>query len=80
LFNGTYDPVTPQPYGEAVAKNLKTAYVYTFPGVGHGALFVPKDMPAGTCSTQIAAEFLANPQQAPDSSCLTQIKPRFVVE
>jgi pimeloyl-ACP methyl ester carboxylesterase len=80
LFNGTYDPVTPQPYGEAVAKNLKTAYVYSFPGVGHGALFVPKDMPAGTCSTQIAADFLANPQQAPDSSCLSQIKPRFVVE
>ena len=80
VLNGDYDPVTPQPYGEAVAKSLKTAYVYTFPGVGHGALFVPTDMPAGVCSTQIAADFLANPQQAPDSSCLTQIKPRFVVE
>lgn len=80
LFNGTYDPVTPQPYGEAVAKNLKTAYVYTFPGVGHGALFVPPDMPAGACSTQMAAEFLANPHQAPDSGCLSQIKPSFVIE
>lgn len=80
VFNGAYDPVTPQPYGEAVAKNLKTAYVYTFPGVGHGALFVPPDMPAGACSTQMAAQFLANPHQAPDSGCLAQIKPSFVVD
>lgn len=80
IFNGAYDPVTPQPYGEAVAKNLKTAYVYTFPGVGHGALVVPPNMPSGDCATQIATDFLANPQQTPDSRCLTQIKPAFVVE
>jgi len=80
VLNGAYDPVTPQPYGEAVARNLKTAYVYTFPGVGHGALFAPEGMPAETCVTQIAADFLANPRQIPDSRCLTQIKPAFVVE
>lgn len=80
VLNGTYDPVTPQPYGEAVARNLKTAYVYTFPGVGHGALFAPPKMPAGACVTQIADSFLANPKQTPDSHCLTQIKPAFVVE
>lgn len=80
VLNGAYDPVTPQPYGEAVARNLKTAYVYTFPGVGHGALFAPKGMPAAACVTQIATDFLANPKQTPDSSCLTQIKPLFVVE
>lgn len=80
VLNGTYDPVTPQPYGEAVARNLKTAYVYTFPGVGHGSLFVPRGMPAAACVTQIAADFLANPKQVPNSSCLTQIKPLFVVE
>jgi pimeloyl-ACP methyl ester carboxylesterase len=80
VFNGAYDPVTPQPYGEAVAKNMKTAYVYTFPGVGHGVLMVPPKMPAGACATQIAADFLTNPKQPPDSRCLTQIKPAFVVE
>lgn len=80
VLNGSYDPVTPQPYGEAVARNLKTAYVYTFPGVGHGALFAPAKMPAEACVTQIAVDFLTNPKQAPDSSCLTQIKPLFVVE
>lgn len=80
VLNGTFDPVTPQPYGEAVARNLKSAYVYTFPGLGHGSFFPPPGMPATTCVIQIATDFLANPRQAPNSSCLTQIKPLFVVE
>lgn len=80
VLNGTYDPVTPAPYGEAVARNLTTAYVFTFPGVGHGTLFAPQGMPAAACVTQIAADFLANPKQAPDSRCLARVKPEFVVE
>jgi pimeloyl-ACP methyl ester carboxylesterase len=80
VLNGAYDPVTPKPYGEAVAGNLQTAYVLTFPGVGHGVLEVPRGMPAAACATQITADFLADPKQFPDSSCLTQIKPLFVVE
>jgi pimeloyl-ACP methyl ester carboxylesterase len=80
VLNGSYDPVTPAPYGEAVARNQTTSYVVTFPGVGHGALFAPQGMPAAACVTQIAADFLANPQQAPDRRCLAQVKPAFVVE
>jgi pimeloyl-ACP methyl ester carboxylesterase len=80
VLNGTYDPVTPQPYGEAVASNLKAAHVYTFPGLGHGSFFPPAGMPATECVIQIATDFLANPAQSPNSSCLTQVKPRFLVE
>ncbi len=80
VLNGAYDPVTPQPYGEAVARNLKHAHVYTFPGLGHGSFFPPPGMPATDCVIQIATDFLANPRQAPNGSCLTQIKPLFVVE
>lgn len=80
VLNGAYDPVTPQPYGEAVARNLKSAHVYTFPGLGHGSFFPPPGMPATDCVMQIATDFLAKPRQAPNSSCLTQIKPLFVVE
>ena len=80
VLNGAYDPVTPQPYGEAVARKLENAYVYTFPGLGHGSFFPPPDMPATDCVIQIATDFLANPRQAPNSSCLTQIKPLFVLE
>ena len=78
VLNGAYDPVTPQPYGEAVAKNFKTAYSYTFPAVGHIALILKPDVPAATCSAQIALDFLANPNRAPDSSCISQIKPAFL--
>lgn len=80
VLNGGYDPVTPQPYGEAVARKLKRAYVYTFPGVGHGSFFTPSGMPSTDCVIEIATDFLANPQHAPSSSCLTQVKPMFVVE
>lgn len=80
VLNGSYDPVTPQPYGEAVASRLKAARVYTFPGLGHGSFFPPPGMAATDCVIRIATGFLARPRQAPDSSCLTQVKPLFVVE
>ncbi|MEA1618022.1 alpha/beta hydrolase [Erythrobacter sp. T5W1-R] len=80
VLNGAYDPVTPQSYGEAVAANLKNAYVYTFPGLGHGSFFPAAGMPTTDCSITIATAFLANPGQAPDSSCVAKVKPLFVVE
>ncbi len=80
VLNGSYDPVTPAPYGEAVAKNLTTATVVTLPGVGHGALFAPGSTPAAACVTQIAADFLARPTTTPDSRCVDQVTPAFVVE
>lgn len=78
IFNGAYDPVTPQPYGEAVGRNLRNSHVYTFPGVGHGALMSLPDTPAETCSASIALGFLANPQRQPNSDCLAKTKPTFV--
>ncbi|MBW4659308.1 MAG: alpha/beta hydrolase [Drouetiella hepatica Uher 2000/2452] len=80
VLNGSYDPVTPQTYGEKVARNFETAYVYTFPGVGHGSFFAPADTPAGQCVAAIATDFLTDPQQTPDSRCLTEVKPIFVYE
>lgn len=80
IFNGAYDPATPQPYGEAVAKNFKTSYVYTFPSVGHVALILKPSVPAARCSAQIAADFVNDPKKKPDSSCITQIKPAFLLK
>ncbi len=80
VLNGAYDPVTPQPYGQAVASNFKTAHVFTFPSVGHISLILKPGLPAAACSAQIAAAFLNNPIQPPDSSCLSLIKPAFVYE
>lgn len=77
IFNGAYDPATPAPYGESVAKNLNSAFVFTFPAVGHIALILKPDVPAAKCSAQIATDFLNNPDRKPDSHCLDQIKPTF---
>jgi len=71
ILNGANDPITPQPYGEYVGSKLQTAYVYTFPGMGHGTIL---DSP---CAASIAVSFLANPTQGPDSSCLSSLKPVF---
>jgi pimeloyl-ACP methyl ester carboxylesterase len=80
VLNGSYDPVTPQAFGEAVARNFETAYVYTFAGVGHGSFFAAADTPAGQCVAAIAIDFLTDPQQTPDSRCLAEVKPIFVYE
>ena len=80
VLNGAYDPATPEPYGEAVAKNFTTSYVYTFSAVGHIALILKPELPAAACSSQIAVAFLGNPHRPPDSSCLSQIKPAFLLE
>ncbi len=80
VLNGEYDPATPQPYGEAVARNFKTAYSLTFPAVGHISLILKPEVPAATCSAQIAVDFLGNPNRVPDSRCIGRIKPAFVFE
>jgi pimeloyl-ACP methyl ester carboxylesterase len=80
VLNGGYDPVTPQLYGESVARNFQNAHVYTFPGVGHGSMFATPGNPAATCVEAIALDFLADPNQTPESSCLSEVKPLFVVE
>lgn len=80
VLNGSYDPVTPQRYGETVARNFQNAYVYTFPGVGHGSMVAPPGTPAATCVEAIALDFLADPTQTPESSCLAEVTPRFEYE
>ena len=72
ILNGTNDPITPLPYGEYVGSKMDTAYVYLFPGSGHGAIpFIP-------CAADIMVDFMADPAQAPDSSCLSDIQPVFL--
>ncbi len=80
VLNGGYDPVTPQLYGEAVARNFQNVHVYTFPGVGHGSMLAPAGTPAATCVEAIALDFLADPAQTPESSCLSEVEPRFKYE
>jgi len=80
VFNGQFDPVTPEVYGKAVASNLKNAYVYTFPGVGHVSLVAKANTTGAACAQTIALAFLTDPNRAPDSRCLAEVKPVFESE
>lgn len=71
LLNGTRDQVMPLAYGKRVAESLTTAYPITVPGSAHGSLL------QNACSNQIVLAFLAEPGQAPDTSCMAARKPPF---
>ncbi len=73
LLSGNFDPVTPPVNGEIVGETLSNDYAYVFPANGHGAFL--KD----ECPNSIVEQFLANPDQEPDASCIEELgPPRFI--
>jgi pimeloyl-ACP methyl ester carboxylesterase len=71
VLQGEFDPVTPLKFAQMVVENLSHSYLYEFPGVGH-------DVTAGTdCSRQMMGDFIENPNQAPETSCLAQLSTGF---
>jgi pimeloyl-ACP methyl ester carboxylesterase len=69
VLSGQYDPITPPAWGDAAAEYLSNSFVYTFPAMGHGTVDVRP------CPTDIALQFLADPTQEPDASCITNMPP-----
>ena len=74
ILNGAFDPATPVALGEYVGSKLKTSYVFTMPDAGHSVLL---SSPSG-CPATIALQFLQDPTQAPDGSCIDGLKPTFL--
>lgn len=73
VLNGRFDPITPPANGSEAALSLKRATVLTFPNTGHGAF------QSEPCASAIAAAFVANPEAAPSSACVTGLgPPRFI--
>jgi pimeloyl-ACP methyl ester carboxylesterase len=72
VLSGQYDPITPPAYAELAARTLTHAFVFTFPGVGHGVflggLFV------GGCSMRIMEAFLRDPAARPDATCIAAMR------
>jgi pimeloyl-ACP methyl ester carboxylesterase len=67
IMNGGYDPVTPLAYGEAAAAALSMRYLYSFPTMGHGAVW---ENWVDGCPASIAQQFIDEPATEPDSSCI----------
>lgn len=72
IMSGQYDPITPRYYGEYLGSKFQQAYVYTYPGMGHGTFLA-----SAPCPGLMAADFLDDPTQPPYNGCLQDITPQF---
>lgn len=73
LFSGRFDPVTPPAFAESAAAGLSRATNLVDPIAAHGGVFF------NPCSGNIVKEFLDDPMNVPDTSCLQeQAPPTFV--
>jgi len=74
ILAGEYDPITPPAWGQQVQSHLSNANFYEFPGTGHGVSI------SGECAVELVESFWADPQDEPDTSCLTTVgAPEFTI-
>jgi len=71
VLAGTYDPITPPDYSQAVADVLADATYVEFEGFGH-VVGLSHD-----CSTELIATFLDDPKAELDTSCVPTDGPAF---
>jgi pimeloyl-ACP methyl ester carboxylesterase len=71
VTSGQYDPDTPPEWGRQVAETLSNAFYFEFPGQTHLPLFVHP------CGKAMALEFLDDPKQRPEDSCLRRTRFQF---
>jgi pimeloyl-ACP methyl ester carboxylesterase len=72
VMAGEFDPITPPSWAQRAADTLSQGYVFTYPGVGHGASFV-----AG-CPRDMFMAFLEEPFTVPDDACIADMAPHLV--
>jgi CubicO group peptidase (beta-lactamase class C family)/pimeloyl-ACP methyl ester carboxylesterase len=66
-INGFYDPQCGTNWASEVASQLPNSFLALFPTVGHGVL------QGGECPLQVIREFLADPTQEPDLTCINSM-------
>ncbi|MGB3714310.1 MAG: alpha/beta hydrolase [Candidatus Promineifilaceae bacterium] len=73
IITGENDPVTPPSWARQVAQGLSNHFLYAFPGVGHGPSF------SDDCPRSVALQYLNDPTNEPDTSCLVDMSFSFVM-
>ncbi|MCB8978425.1 MAG: alpha/beta fold hydrolase [Ardenticatenaceae bacterium] len=68
ILVGQYDTATPPRWATLTAATLPNSTVVEVPGAGHSLLS------SVACTVDIADDFLANPDQSPNTSCLDDIE------
>ncbi len=72
ILSGEYDPITPTANARQAMQTLSHSYLFVFPGTGHGVFLT------NSCPDLIMSEFLSNPLQQPDASCINMMgEPNF---
>ncbi len=71
VMEGHFDPITPPIFGERVAGYLPNSFYYEFPGIGHGSF-------GEACPDFIVSQFLDDPTQEPDASCMADMPVEFI--
>jgi pimeloyl-ACP methyl ester carboxylesterase len=72
VLNGMYDPAIPPKYDAVTKEHLNNCYIFRFDGVPHSAFDN-----ATECVLPMVLEFLKDPAQSPDSSCVKNYKLKF---
>ncbi|MDT0183051.1 alpha/beta fold hydrolase [Microbacterium sp. ARD31] len=75
ILTGTFDPLTPHRWGLATAETLPAATVALVSGAGHGTIGAREPANAGACARALARQFLADPAQDLEASCLAASGP-----
>ena len=74
VFAGEYDPITPVSWAQLAASTLSNSYLVVIPATGHGVTS------SDVCANSIADQFIADPTQPPDTSCVdNSIVPLWVL-
>ncbi|MCB9134869.1 MAG: alpha/beta fold hydrolase [Anaerolineales bacterium] len=68
ILNGEFDPITPPAWGWHAAETLSNAYMFDFPGIGHGASVVDP------CPRGIFTAFLETPTNEPNVTCIGEME------
>lgn len=66
ILSGSYDPFTPQSWGEYLARSLDGAHHLVFQGWGHA----PTSYWDEPCAMALAVDFFRDPTVAPSADCL----------
>lgn len=66
VLNGEFDPFSSPDNVAMILETLPNGYAFSFPGHGHG-------VNQNTCAQRIFYDFVTNPAQMPDATCIERI-------
>ena len=70
---GEFDPITPPSYAQLAASTLINSTYFEVSAAGHAAI------PYSECAEKIMVNFLSDPAQPPDTSCIAEIGPANLI-